>query len=183
MSEERHEWIGKRAYALWEEGGRQDGRDYENWLRATADRDLLEATRASSDGSEVLNRTRRPVSKEMRVVSSSEKVLVVDDEAEIRFNTVAVLEDAGYETFEAANASEALIWLQKHDVKVVVTDVNMPGHMDGMGLAKKIRAVWPKTRVIITSGLVRLRATDVDENVTFLAKPVRDQRLLEVIRS
>jgi len=128
MSDERHEWIGKRAYALWEEGGRQDGRDYENWLRATADRDLLEATRASSDGSEVLNRTRRPVSKEMRVVSSSEKVLVVDDEAEIRFNTVAVLEDAGYETFEAANASEALIWLQKHDVKVVVTDVNMPAY-------------------------------------------------------
>jgi CheY-like chemotaxis protein len=183
MGDERHEWICKRAYALWEEGGRQNGQDYDNWLRATADRALMEATRASSDGSEVLQRTQRPVARETQVVKSCEKVLVVDDEAEIRFNTVAVLEDAGYEAFEAANASEALIWLQNHDAKAVVTDVNMPGHMDGIGIASKIRAEWPKTKIIITSGLVHLRASDMAENVTFLAKPVRYQSLLEVFDS
>lgn len=50
----RHEWICKRAYAIWEMEGRPHGRDAEHWLQATAERERLEHTRASTDGNEVL---------------------------------------------------------------------------------------------------------------------------------
>ncbi|ACS60021.1 MULTISPECIES: DUF2934 domain-containing protein [Rhizobium] len=54
MSDRRHEWISKRAYAIWEEQGRPDGRDAEHWRQAVAERDALERTQASVDGREVL---------------------------------------------------------------------------------------------------------------------------------
>ena len=54
MSNRRHEWISKRAYAIWEEQGRPIGRDDEHWRQAVAERDALERTKASSDGREVL---------------------------------------------------------------------------------------------------------------------------------
>ncbi|QIO50919.1 DUF2934 domain-containing protein [Rhizobium leguminosarum bv. trifolii] len=54
MSDRRHEWISKRAYAIWEERGRPDGRDDEHWRQAVAERDALERTQASADGREVL---------------------------------------------------------------------------------------------------------------------------------
>ncbi|NKL32935.1 DUF2934 domain-containing protein [Rhizobium leguminosarum bv. viciae] len=54
MSDRRQEWISKRAYAIWEEQGRPDGRDDEHWRQAVAERDALERTQASSDGREVL---------------------------------------------------------------------------------------------------------------------------------
>lgn len=50
----RHEWICKRAYAIWEAEGRPHGRDAEHWLQAVAERERLERTRASTDGNEVL---------------------------------------------------------------------------------------------------------------------------------
>jgi YesN/AraC family two-component response regulator len=64
-----------------------------------------------------------------------------------------------------------------------VTDINMPGPMDGIGLAEKVRSLWPHTKVIITSGLVRLRESDLADNVAFLAKPYRDQNLLDILRN
>ncbi|NKK71424.1 DUF2934 domain-containing protein [Rhizobium leguminosarum bv. viciae] len=54
MSDRRHEWISKRAYAIWEEQGRPNGRDDEHWRQAVAERDALERTQASCDGREVL---------------------------------------------------------------------------------------------------------------------------------
>ena len=54
MSDKRHEWISKRAYAIWEEQGRPDGRGDEHWRQAVAERNALERTQASIDGREVL---------------------------------------------------------------------------------------------------------------------------------
>jgi CheY-like chemotaxis protein len=185
MIDDRNDWIAKRAYALWEESGRSDGRDHEHWLRASGERDLMEATRASIDGREVIERRQRywvpQMSRDISSLSEC-KVLVVDDEPAIRFNTVSTLEDAGYMAIEAANASEALLWLRKHEVNAVITDINMPGAIDGIGLAECIRSLWPKTKLIIMSGLVRLRSSDLSEDVTFLAKPFQDQSLLDALK-
>jgi len=60
----------------------------------------------------------------------------------------------------------------------VITDINMPGEMDGLGLAAKVRQLWPETRVIVTSGLVSLRASDIGEGVRFLRKPYEESALL-----
>ncbi|MBY3035431.1 DUF2934 domain-containing protein [Rhizobium laguerreae] len=66
MSDRRHEWISKRAYAIWEEQGRPDGRDDEHWRQAVAERDALERTQASVDGREVLVKFRpKPQRPEM----------------------------------------------------------------------------------------------------------------------
>lgn len=71
-------------------------------------------------------------------------VLVVEDEALIRLDAVHMIEDAGYEVVEAANADEAIRILEQHrEIHVVFTDVNMPGSMDGLKLAHAIRNRWP----------------------------------------
>jgi len=54
MNEKRDIWISTRAYALWEENGRINGNDYEHWLQAVLEYELMMQTRASPDGSEIL---------------------------------------------------------------------------------------------------------------------------------
>ena len=62
MSIDKNEWVSKRAYSLWEEAGRPDGRGSEHWLLACAEFDFMCKTRASSDGAEILRfRSRRPI--------------------------------------------------------------------------------------------------------------------------
>lgn len=58
MKDERTEWISMRAYALWDAAGRPDGCDQQHWFQASLERDLMERTRASADGSEVVLRFR-----------------------------------------------------------------------------------------------------------------------------
>lgn len=59
MSVSQQEWLSQRAYALWEEGGRQDGQDAANWEQAVGDYARLEATRASTTGEEIVLMLRR----------------------------------------------------------------------------------------------------------------------------
>jgi CheY-like chemotaxis protein len=91
-------------------------------------------------------------------------VLVVDDEPLIRFSTVEALEEAGFEVFEA-----------------VFTDVNMPGSTDGLGLTQRVRAAYPRTRVIVTSGHVRLGAFDLASGVSFLPKPYAHNSVVDLL--
>ncbi len=73
MTIDRDGWIGKRAYALWEDAGRPEGMDREHWWRAVAEFDMMQKTRASSDGAEVLQfRTRpRQATRNVRVGQST----------------------------------------------------------------------------------------------------------------
>ncbi|MBB2675112.1 DUF2934 domain-containing protein [Rhizobium sophoriradicis] len=78
MSDSRQEWISKRAYAIWEQQGRPDGRDDEHWRQAVAERDALERTQASVDGREVLVKFRpkppRPELPSQEWINPSTKV-------------------------------------------------------------------------------------------------------------
>lgn len=58
MTETREEWIKKRAYALWEEEGHPTGRDSYHWEQARKEREKLEGSAASKDGTEVKTRKR-----------------------------------------------------------------------------------------------------------------------------
>ena len=71
--------------------------------------------------------------------------------------------------------------LGNHHVEVVVTDVNMPGSVDGIGLKNRIRQGWPGTKVVITSGLLRLSQQDLDDGVVFIPKPYPFERLFAVL--
>jgi len=59
MTDERFEWISKRAYAIWEAAGRPWGCSQYHWEQAAKEREIMERTRASVDGKEVLARFRR----------------------------------------------------------------------------------------------------------------------------
>ncbi len=174
MYDDRQQWIAKRAYSLWEQAGRPFWQDEVHWRQAVLERDLLEQTRASVDGQEVLSRTRS-------ASPPTSTVLVVEDEAQLRYATVDFLEGAGYTTLEAANADEALVLLRANDVETMFTDIDMPGSMDGLGLVRTVRSRWPSTRIIVTSGLVKLSHEDMESGVAFISKPASSLELLGLL--
>ncbi len=92
-------------------------------------------------------------------------VLIVEDEALIRAYAVGQLEEAGFEVLEAANAAEALETMKaRPDVRVLFTDVQMPGKLDGMGLARMIHEQWLKVLLLITSGNKRPARGDIPDH-------------------
>ena len=96
-------------------------------------------------------------------------VLVVEDEPVVRMVAVDALEQAGYVTLEASNADEAIRLLETHsEIRLVFTDVQMPGSMDGIKLAAAVRRRWPPVRIIITSARPKPVMTD---DAVFLPKP------------
>jgi CheY-like chemotaxis protein len=109
-------------------------------------------------------------------------VLVVEDEALIRMDLVKILEDAGYRTFEASSAAGAIGILERHsEIRVVFTDVHMPGTMDGLELARHVRERWPPTIIVISSGKVAPQPDEMPEGVSFLAKPYEEHKLTKVL--
>ncbi len=81
-------------------------------------------------------------------------VLVVEDEPMMLMDALDLVTDAGYEAVGAKNADEAIHILEsRDDIRVVFTDVNMPGSMDGVKLAHAVRNRWPPIEIIVTSGL------------------------------
>jgi DNA-binding NtrC family response regulator len=123
-----------------------------------------------------MNRVKPRALSEM-VRSKSPKspvVLVVDDEEIVRGNAVEMLRADGYEVIDAPDAAAALRLLEERsDVKVLFTDVNMPGHLDGLQLARDVHERWPNVLLLITSGHDMLREADIPDDGRFLAKPYR----------
>jgi two-component system, response regulator PdtaR len=111
-------------------------------------------------------------------------VLVVEDESILRLQTVVIIEKAGYNVVEACNADEAIAILEtREDIRVVVTDVEMPGSMDGIKLARAIRDRWPPIELIVTSGRHRVRTDELPPRAKFMPKPYRPEVLVTVIRT
>lgn len=82
-------------------------------------------------------------------------VLLVEDEALIRMMLAVEFEDRGFEIHEASSADEAVILLEAGlQVAVVITDVRMPGRLDGIGLAAGLADHRPGLPVVIISGFV-----------------------------
>jgi CheY-like chemotaxis protein len=99
-------------------------------------------------------------------------VLVVEDEMLIRMDAVAIVRGAGFDALQAANADAAIQILEvRDDIRVVFTDINMPGSMDGLRLAAAVRGRWPPIEFIVTSGRRRPDANALPERARFLAKP------------
>lgn len=107
-------------------------------------------------------------------------VLIVEDDALVRAETVDLVEEAGFTAFEARSAEQALGLLQRHpDIGILFTDVEMPGSMDGLMLAKAVRELWPSVTIMVTSGRVTLAAHEMPEGSLFFAKPYLPDALLE----
>jgi CheY-like chemotaxis protein len=84
---------------------------------------------------------------------------------------------------ESTNGTHALaIVAERFDVEAVVSDVVMPGKIDGFELARRIRARWPRIGVVLVSGRKIPSSGEVPRQVRFLAKPVRASTLLRMVR-
>jgi CheY-like chemotaxis protein len=110
-------------------------------------------------------------------------VLVVEDEFLVRLAATGMVEEAGFEAVEAANADEAIAILEaRPDIRVVFTDILMPGSMDGLKLAAHVRGKWPPIKIIATSGHHRLWEGDVPDDVPFLPKPYTHAQISALLR-
>lgn len=110
------------------------------------------------------------------------QILVVDDEPLLRLVLVDLFEDAGFLVHEAESAADALTILKDHPaIRVVVTDIQMPGSMDGSGLARYIRDAYPPIALIISSGAVAPNETDLPVDAVFLPKPIDQRELLATV--
>jgi DNA-binding NtrC family response regulator len=89
---------------------------------------------------------------------AQEIVLVVEDDVLVRMPIAQYLRDCGYKVIEAANADEAIAVLSHEDTTVhaVFTDIEMPGVVDGFGLAKWIRQHRPGLDVLLAGTLPRV---------------------------
>jgi CheY-like chemotaxis protein len=108
-----------------------------------------------------------------RAVSSQRPVvLVVEDESLVRMCAMDMIEEAGFEAIAASDADEAIRILEsRNDIRAVFTDIQMPGSMDGLRLARVVRDRWPPGALIVTSGQQRVPENDLPSGGKFLRKP------------
>jgi len=108
-------------------------------------------------------------------------VLVVEDEILIRMVIADGLREAGWTVIEATNADDALAVLRSGaQVRIVLSDVRMPGSIDGVGLARFVQSELPDIKIILASGhLPRLDAIAHDG---FFPKPYDIERVVAHIR-
>jgi CheY-like chemotaxis protein len=112
-------------------------------------------------------------------------ILIVEDEAFVRLLGAGMLTHAGFRVIEAADGDEALEFLEADaDVQLLFTDVNMPGAIDGVALARQVHERWPRIGIIVVSGKALPKPHELPAGSHFHRKPydaeavVRDAREL-----
>ncbi|MFH1034915.1 MAG: response regulator [Pseudomonadota bacterium] len=112
------------------------------------------------------------------------KILVVDDEPDIRDILCSLFQEFGYEVAAAPGAREALSILEQEPIQVMLLDLNMPG-MNGLDLCRAIRPRQPRARIFALTGYHRLFTPDSARQAGFdgfLTKPADLHQLLELVR-
>jgi two-component system, response regulator PdtaR len=110
-------------------------------------------------------------------------VLIVEDEFLVRMDTRAAVEMAGFDVLEAGDADEAIAILSaRNDIRLIFTDVHMPGSMDGLKLAHFVRDRWPPVKVVATSGHARITDSDLPDGVRFVPKPYSAAEIIATLR-
>jgi CheY-like chemotaxis protein len=111
-------------------------------------------------------------------------VLVVEDEMLLRMRAVDMVEDAGFTSVEAVDADEAVAILEsRSDIALLLTDIQMPGTMDGLGLARSVHERWPPIKIILVSGQLTLANIDIPADSRFFGKPLDAKDLIAEMQS
>ena len=109
-------------------------------------------------------------------------VLLVEDEFLVRMVGADILTEAGFQVVEAANGDEALTMLEdRDDVSVLFTDIDMPGSLNGLDLAKVAYHRWPHIAVLIVSGKVRPGPDELPPGGHFIGKPYQPAAVVRQI--
>ena len=111
------------------------------------------------------------------------RILVVEDETFTRMDVVEMLREAGFDILEATNADEAIHMLERNsDIRLVFTDIDMPGSMNGLKLAAAVRDRWPPVKIIATSGHFQISAGDLPADARFISKPYQPAQIIAAVR-
>jgi CheY-like chemotaxis protein len=106
-------------------------------------------------------------------------ILIVEDEVLFRVELADLFESSGYRVVEAGDSDEATAILdQDPTIRIVLTDIQMPGSMDGLRLGHYVRAHFPPVTLVIASGAHRPDPEDLPERSLYLSKPFNPFMLL-----
>jgi two-component system, response regulator PdtaR len=109
-------------------------------------------------------------------------VLVAEDEELVRLYAADLLAAAGYKVIDVASAEAALAAMaDQPDIRVLFTDIQMPGKLDGIELARKVHEQWPEVLLLITSGGRQPAKAEIADHGHFIAKPYLPNDVLNEI--
>lgn len=117
----------------------------------------------------------------------SERILVVEDDDDLRDIPAAILSEQGYDVFKAKNGNDAIKLIKENEpFDLVFTDIVLPGGMNGVETAKEIKKIQSTIKILYTSGYTNnsiMDNSDLIPGVTLVKKPYRDTVLLESVRA
>jgi two-component system, response regulator PdtaR len=117
-------------------------------------------------------------------ILSQPVILLVEDETLVRLTQMDVLREAGFWVLEAGDADEAFDILRRRgDVSVILTDVDMPGSLDGFEFARLVAQGWPDVGVLVISDKAFPDAGDLPSSAVFIAKPVQPDALVGQLKA
>jgi CheY-like chemotaxis protein len=109
-------------------------------------------------------------------------VLVVEAAAFVRLLACDILDVGGFKSLQAANTREALALLVANpDIGILLTDIDMPGEMNGLNLAHRVALRRPQVEIVVASGALKPRAGDLPPAARFLSKPFTPWKLLNLM--
>ena len=108
-----------------------------------------------------------------------DSIILVEDEQPIRELLFEFLQDLGYQVlaFETADLAWEHIRERRYPVRLLITDLRVPGDMDGLDLIKRLRSTAPNTPVVVVSGFHQESSSLRNDDIYWLGKPFPLQRL------
>jgi len=120
--------------------------------------------------------------EEVGLRSGNELIMVVEDNSDVQAITSTMLDQLGYRTVSATSADAAYSRLVSGEhVDLVLSDIVMPGEMDGLALARRLKQRFPGLPVLLTTGYAKAAAEPFDE-FPLLRKPYQTVALGRAIR-
>ncbi|HUE66316.1 MAG TPA: response regulator [Rhizomicrobium sp.] len=120
------------------------------------------------------------------VVGGHERILVVEDDADVRAAVVDMLADLGYQVAHAENAEAALALIGEQATDLIFTDVVMPGSISAREFTRRAQEMHPNIRILYTSGYTQnaiVHNGKLDDDALLLSKPYRKDELARKLRS
>jgi signal transduction histidine kinase/CheY-like chemotaxis protein len=119
--------------------------------------------------------------RQQTAMAAAQRLLVVDDNRDVREVTSAHLRDQGHLVYEADDGAMAVAILTASRFDAVVSDIVMPGSIDGVALAREIRTRWPGTAILLVTGYAETAAAAAAADIDVLAKPFSHEALAEAL--
>ena len=128
-----------------------------------------------------------PAARAGEPAATGQLILVVDDNASVRSTVVAQLGQIGYRTLEAGDGASAVALLEATPgIDLLLTDIVMPGGMNGVQLGEAAKRIRPELRILYTSGFTEASVRSANANAIasqqLLSKPYRKQELARKVR-